>query len=218
MIPPLHVGDLEIVGYADVLNENMLPSAVPPVFRLRADPSRAFLPPYSFNANYVCNSTGVPDSELWQLSDSGEITLFEDAFPAQAGYELWVDQQFACHYEPAEEADRTFRRIADEAIRGAEEALRKGEYADAERLSGTAISADDNRVEPLALKAAIRRLENRPGEGLMADLAATALDASRFRLLVDDYCASAQSVREPRLEPRPQTSPMHRVATLRTAA
>jgi hypothetical protein len=206
------------VGYANVLNENMLPSVVPPIFRLNGDPSKVFLPPYSFNANYLCNSTDVPQSELWELRTAGEITLFEDAFPAQVGCELWIDQHFERHYEPVEDADRTLRSIADEAIKGAGEALRRGDNPEAERLSGVAISADDSRVEPLAIKAAIRRLGNRPGEGLMADLAAPFLDARCFGLLVADYCASVQGTREPQREGGGRISPMHRVATLRAAA
>ncbi|MGD1071552.1 MAG: hypothetical protein ABSB15_15535 [Bryobacteraceae bacterium] len=184
------------------------------MFSLRADSSKAFLPPYSFNANYLCNSTEVPQSELSELRGAGEITLFEDAFPAQVGYELWIDQHFERHYEPVEDADRTLRSISDEAIKGAEDSLRRGDNPGAERLSGIAISADDNRVEPLAIKAAIRRLESRPGEDLMAELAAPFLDAKRFGLLVDDYCASIQGTREARRERGPRTSPMHGVASM----
>jgi hypothetical protein len=48
-----------------------------------------------------------------------------------------------------------------------------------------AISADDRRNEPLAIKAAIRRMESRPGEQLMADLSSLGLEP--FGLLVDHY-------------------------------
>jgi hypothetical protein len=59
---------------------------VPPVFRLRSDANRALLPPYSFNAGFLCNATDVSQSELEDLRDSNEITLFDDAFPAIAGF------------------------------------------------------------------------------------------------------------------------------------
>jgi hypothetical protein len=58
---------------------------VPPVFRLRSDANRALLPPYSFNAG-LCNATEVSQSELEDLRDSNEITPFDDAFPAIAGF------------------------------------------------------------------------------------------------------------------------------------
>ena len=70
MAAPLNVNELDIVGYANVLKENMLPTVVPPVFRLKADPQRAFVPPYSFNAGFLCDATEVPQSELLELRDA----------------------------------------------------------------------------------------------------------------------------------------------------
>jgi hypothetical protein len=166
---------------------------VPPVFRLKADAQRTLLPPYHLNAGFLYNATEIPRSELEDLSGSREITRFDDAFPAHAGFELWVDESFQWHYQPLDEAEWALRRIADEAIQIAEDALRKGDLRQAERLSGVAISADDRRVEPLAIKAAIRRIQkNKTGEHLMAELAAPVLEERLFNLLVDHYYASRQ--------------------------
>jgi hypothetical protein len=130
---------------------------------------------------------------LEELRDSREITLFDNAFPARAGFELWVDQSFQWHYQRLDEVKRKLRAIAEEAIRNAEDALRRDDRQQAERLSGVAISADDRRVEPLAIKAAIRRIQrNSAGERLMAELAAPVMEERLFNLLVDDYCASRQ--------------------------
>ena len=148
----------------------------------------ALLPPYHLNAGFLYNATEIPRSELEELGGSREITLFDDSFPAHAGFELWVDQSFKWHYQPLDEAKQELRRIADRAIQIAEDALRKGDLRQAERLSGVAISADDRRVEPLAIKAAIRRIqENKTGEQLMAELAAPVLDERSFGVLVNDY-------------------------------
>jgi hypothetical protein len=188
---PWNVEDLEIVGYADVLDETMLPSVVPPVFRIKAEPQRAFLPPYSLNAGFLCNATEVPVSELEELRDSREITLFAPEFPARRDFELWIDQSSQLHYQPLDEAERNLSGIATEEIRHAENAFREGELSQAENHSGVAISADDRRVEPLAIKAAICRMRSdRAGERLMARLATPALEERLFNLLVDDYCAS----------------------------
>jgi hypothetical protein len=193
MTAPWRVDDLEIIGYASVLKPSMLPSVVPPVFRLRADPNKALVPPYSFNADFLCNPTEVTREELQGLSDAREVTLFDGVFPASAGSELWIDQSFRWHYDRREEAERKLRGIADVAIRQAEAALLSGDLARAESLSGTAISADGTRVEPLAIKAAIRRTRgDAGGERLMAELAASALEERPFRLLVDNYWASAR--------------------------
>jgi hypothetical protein len=190
MAPSWNLDDLEIVGYANVLKETMLPSVVPPVFRLKADSQRAFLPPYSFNTGYLCDATEVPQSELEELRDSLEITLFDAPFHAHRDFELWVDQSYQRYYEPRADAERTLRRIADEEIKNAEDALRSGDLPRAERLSGVAISADYKRVEPLAIKAAIRRKQADTGrEHLMATLAAPFLGERRFNRMVADYCA-----------------------------
>lgn len=193
MPSPWHVNELEIMGYAEVLKETMLPSVVPPVFRLKTDPGRALLPLYSFSGGYLCNATEVAPPELEALRDAREITLFDDPFPAQPGHELWVDQQFAWHYEPRDQINKTLGRIATDSIREAEAALKAGKLEQAERLCGVAISADDTRVEPLAIKAAIRRMQrNTTGESLMAELATPVLEERLFTLLVDAYCPAAQ--------------------------
>jgi hypothetical protein len=183
-----NVDDLEIVGYGTVLNDEMLPSVVPPVFRLRSDAKRALLPPYFINAGFLCNATEVSESELEDLRDSNEITLFDDVFAARAGFELWIDRTRQRHYQPRDEANRELSRIAADAIENSEQALRRGNAAEAERLSGVAISADDKRVEPLAIKAAIRRAQgSTAGERLMTELAAPVLEERLFKLLVDEY-------------------------------
>jgi hypothetical protein len=215
MTPPWNLDDLEIVGYADVLKETMLPSVVPPVFRLKADAQRILLSPYSFNAGFLYNAIEIPRSELEELNGSREITLFDDAFPAHAGFELWVDESFQWHYQPLYEVKQELRRIAEMAIQSAEDALRRDDLRQAERLSGVAISADDRRVEPLAIKAAIRRIDkNKTGERLMAELAAPVLEERLFNLLVDHYCycASRQQPAPAAPESSPRRRPMRGVA------
>ena len=212
------LNELEIVGYAEVLKDTMLPSIVPPVFRLKAGPRSALLPPYSFNAGLLCNAAEVLWPEVEALKEAGEITLFDEPIPAQPGYELWVDQSQAWHYEPREQVDKTLERIARSSIEQAEAALKTGDLSEAERLSGVAISADDRRVEPLAIKAAIRRMQsNASGEALMAELAAPALEGRLFGLLVTDYYRPMQSPAQGS-EHLPSRRPMQRVATMKPAA
>jgi hypothetical protein len=218
MESPRSVEDLEIVGYANVFRETMLPTVAPPVYRLRADAQRALLPPYSLNAGFLCNATEVPQAELEELRDSREITLFDHAFPAIRDFELWIDQSFQIHYEPLDVAKKNLALIADDAIVNAEKALRNGDLRQAEHLSGVAISADGRRASPLVIKAAIRRLQNnKAGERLMAEVAAPALTENEFTALVDQYCAPCQHT-APTAQPTPRRSMMHNVACLRTAA
>jgi len=171
----------------------MVPSVVPPVFRLKADRGRALLPPYHLNRGFVWNATEVPDSELEELRDSDEITLFDGAFPASSDFELWIDDAFQYHYQPEYEAEEELGRIATEAIQGAEEALRRGDIEQAEHLSGVAICADDRKMEPLAIKAAICRMkEDWAGERLMRELAAPRLTEGLFQQMVSYYCGPSR--------------------------
>jgi hypothetical protein len=215
---PWRVDELEIAGYAEVLKATMLPAVVPPVFRLKADPRRSLLPPYSFNGGFVCNAAEVAPRELEALKDAREITLFDDPFLAQPGYELWVDQSSQWHYEPRDQAEANLGRIAAASIGQAEAALKEGNFEEAERLAGVAISADDRRVEPLAIKAAIRRRQgNTTGESLMAELAAPVLEERLFSLLVTNYCRTARGVAHD-VQPRCTRRPMQGVAALRPLA
>src|SRR5712672_1038424 len=67
MKTPWNVADLEIVGYADVLKPSMLPSVVPPVFRVTAEAGRALAPPYSFSGGFLYDATEVSHAELEEL-------------------------------------------------------------------------------------------------------------------------------------------------------
>src|SRR4051812_16514067 len=128
---PWNIADLEIVGYADVLKPSMLPSVVPPVFRPKGDPSVALVPPYFSNAGLLYNATAISYAELQDLRDSHEISLFEEVFPAQPGFELWLDESFLPHYQLQERAGESLRQIAEDAMRQAEIALQKGDLDEA---------------------------------------------------------------------------------------
>ncbi len=106
----------------------------------------------------------------------------------RADHELWVDQAFDRHYETRHDVEQTLRRIASDSIRQAEAAFAQGRHDEAERPCGIAISADDRRIEPLALKAAIRRTQgNATGESQMAELASRVMDEPSFFALVSRY-------------------------------
>jgi hypothetical protein len=220
MKPPVLIDGLEIVGYATVLLDTMLPSVVPPVFRLKGEPDQAFVPPYFFNAGCLYNATALSSSELAALEQKGEITLFaDDPVDPRPGFELWVDQARQRLYQPRAQAHAALLALAKDYIQKAEQALNDGQTADAERFSGVALCADDRLVEPLAIKAALRRLrKDATGEGLMAKLAAPRMTAGAFGKLVDAYCsvsAPARAAGPPASQPLPDlfsVRPMFRIA------
>ena len=218
MAEVIFVENLDIAGYADVLNANMLPTIVAPVFRLKTGEGWALLPPYSFNAGLLVGAAKIPASELEDLQVAREITLFTQSFAAVRGFDLWVDQSFEPRYEPRSEAREKLDKIASDAMAKAEVALRSGDLEAAEEFSGIAISANDRKPEPLALKAAIRRIQgNSAGERLFVGLAAPLLAERWFSLMTDGFAALRQDV-----VPRPARTdgrrPMRDMAATRRRA
>ena len=188
MANPLPVEELNVVGYSDVLADTMLPSIVPPVFRLRNNPTHYFLPPYSLSGGYLCNAFEVSEHEIRELLNDGEITLFNEEIPAEREFELYVDQSFQHHYEPREIVKGCLAEIADRYFKEADEALIRRDFEEADRLASIAISADDKRLAPLVIIAAIHRARgDKAGEQLMAALAKPSVTEAMFRKMVDKY-------------------------------
>ncbi len=192
MNSPIAIDLLEIVGYANVLLDTMRPSVVPSIFRLKGNLDEAFVPPYIFNGGYLCNATALSASELKALEENQAITLFATGpFAARRDFELWVDFAGQQHYDPRTQAHATLLALAKEYIEKSGQALQDGNTAEAEQFSGIALCADDRLVEPLAIKAAIRRLKkDTTGEGLMTRIAAPRMSEAGFRRLVDSYCSA----------------------------
>lgn len=205
MAIPWRVEDLDIIGYADALDRTMLPSIVPPVFRVRSNPSLHLLPPYFFNAGCLYNAAEVEAQEIRELKNREEITVFDESFPAQVGFELYIDQEFQPQYKLREIVNSELLAIAVKYIAQAQAEFRNGSFAEADRLAGIAISADDRLVEPLVIMAAIHRANHDvAGEQLMASLAPSTVTESSFQELVD---AMSRSIKSPvALPKKPPTS------------
>ena len=132
----------------------------------------------------------MDEHEILSLRRNGEFTLLEERFPARESYELWIDQRFFPHYRPECEAGLELKRIAAEQVILAEKALRAGDFDQALRHGGAASSADNECIEPLAIKAAVRRLQgNHASEALMAELASAERDY--FDLMLGRYLMAA---------------------------
>ena len=189
-----NVEDLQVAGYANVLSQNMLPWIVAPIFRWKADPDRYILPPFYLDAaGTVRNGAEVDTKELADLQAAEEITLFapDAVFNAQQNFELWIDQNFVPHYEPAGVARRKLREIGQQYDLLAQAALRAGNLEQADEFAGVAISADDRLIPPLVIRAVICRVQgNRAGERLMIEMAST-IPPEDFNALVDKYQALA---------------------------
>ena len=188
MIEPVKLTDLEIAGYADVVPISMTPSVVPPVFLSKSDPNRAYLPPYHMNNGFLYNAKEVTWREVENLVTAERITLLPGRLAAQPEFELWIDCAFKVHYQLETEVERELDRIGHHAMRDAEQSLRGGDLAEAERHSSTAANANDTKPGPFALQAAIdRHRGNQVGEELMAEVAGSMCEEKEFEILVEYY-------------------------------
>ncbi len=185
------LSDLEVIGYANVLKESMLPSIVAPIFRNRADPGAILLPPFSLGQGLVWNATESDAEDVRRLEASQEVTLLPNPFPALPEHELWVDQNWQVCYEPRTKVHEHLSSIARDHIQKAREAFAEGKLDEADRLSGTALAADDRIVDSLVIKAAICRCRNQKAqERVMARLASPKLTDDSFHHLVRNLIES----------------------------
>lgn len=186
---PQRIDAMEIVGYADVLTDEMLPSVVPPVYRLRADANRLFVPPYHENGGALYNATEIDSADFASMDVTGDVTSITTApIPARAGHELWIDEGFAYRYEPAESALANLTDIYNREFANAKAALVRHDFVAAEAHARKATRADDRRYEPFVVRAAIFRVhQDREGERLMARLINPRLGADDFDTLVASY-------------------------------
>ena len=187
------LNELRVVGYADVLAVDMLPTVVAPVLAWKADGDRFLLPPFRIDDGVVRNGTAIGAEELAGLVESEEITMFPQgsSYEARAGFELWIDRQFQPHYEPSAIVRSFLGKMANENIALAKAALARGNFDEAQRLAGIAICANDRCIDPLAIRAVICRIEKNPaGERLMAEMAHPALTPEAFSAIVDDLARS----------------------------
>jgi len=150
--------NLEIIGYANVLGPDSVPHIVAPIFRLRETPDVLLFPPFRLAGTVVLGETRGSLRDMDSFATTGRATRLQEAIPARADHELWIDQQMQPHYDPAVEADATLRRIALDAVKEARAALKQPNLHEAERLCGVAVAADDRLPEPLILMAAIYTL------------------------------------------------------------
>jgi len=183
------VTGLQIVGYANRLEETMLPRVVPPIFRATAGPERVLMPPYVIRFGTVYNAVEVTPAELEAMRRDGKVTVIEGSLQAKPDHELWIATDWQVNYEPVPIAAGKLREIALQNIRDASAAIQKGDFELAHRHCEVAISADDRMVDPLAISAAIARRENDKGTvRLMEKLAEGLLIApDGFEMIVKGY-------------------------------
>ena len=92
--PKTHlVTDLEIIGYANSLDESLVPRVVAPIFRYRDDVETLLFPPFRIPEDHVLGGTIGHIAEMQGLIDSGQATKIDTPIPAQLSQSLWINSE-----------------------------------------------------------------------------------------------------------------------------
>lgn len=180
---------LEVIGYADRLPEGRGPAIVPPVFRIAADPSRCYVPPFRLTDRILLDPQPVPHWDVLDMARKAQVTLPAAlCLPARANWILWVDLDGGLHYEPETAARKALHRIHDEQLELAFGALRKGDFDSVSRLAAAAGAAKPGSLKPVALTAVCfaRRGQEAKVQFVLKHLAE---DMETCRLLMGHYAA-----------------------------
>lgn len=162
-----HISEMQVVGYADRLGPETVPTAVTPIFQERAG-FTIVMPPYTLKgfllAPNILGSRADLDRAVWD----GKATLLPRARAAKPGRIMWVDEDMKVHYQKATRNGllrlaRHHKRLAERAaLLDLEEAMRN---------INTAISADDTDLDSFAMKALL--LKHGPDADLVETLLST---------------------------------------------
>ena len=182
---------LEIVGYADVLDEGYWPTVVPPVFRNKRDKERVLAPPFHLHGDAVYG--GIWDTwERWnELVARNEMTAFETLVQAKSDYELWIGPDGSPRYEPRRKARKQLQDLSNHYVEQAREALQERRFHDVERLTQQAINANDGQTDALAIAATAYKAQgNFNAFNLMEHLAEPFCRRQSFEQMVEYYAKS----------------------------
>ncbi len=191
------IEDLEVVGYADTLDESFVPTLVPPVFRLRDDPDRVLLPPFEIKDDQVVEVLPGAESDLERAVLRGQATRLDEAIDAESDHQLWIDEELQPHYGVTADVLDGLRRLAKTRAREAQNAVTEGRLADAERLAQAAISADDGCLNAILVKALIETLQgNEDQVEVLIDVAENIVPGADFRAWIHFFSGLARGFGE----------------------
>jgi len=185
---PTSLNNLFIIGYADRTLPVLCPCVVPPVFVIDNDVSSVLRPPFKLVDNFVIG--GFWDDKYSWLEDvmKGKVTQIEVPIKAQPNYVLWLDSEMALHYDQKESFDAKMKTFSEEHIQMANEYLKAGDLNMAVKKAAKAFNADARRVDPLLMKAAIRKYEGVYSEyKFLFRMAERRLTKEGFDFIVDGY-------------------------------
>lgn len=180
----VRINDLRIIGYDDVLPQEMTPTEVSPIFQRKSkkEPS-VIMPPYELSRDAVKGHSLRTIDEFEDLVFHDEVTSLGEQIDAQNDHILWVATNGAVHYDPSERARSELVKQAKALL---EEAIRiltstSIHSIDLERVLGlaeSAFSADSTSVIPILLKTIVYKSQNRLADMEFLDSLVASVDGA----------------------------------------
>ncbi len=187
MTKTYNLTDLEIVGYSDVLTDDLVPRIVPPIFRLRADPGRLVIPPFRLVDDHVEGGIEGDESDLDRFVGNEQATRIQQPIQARPKHHLWIDEHFKPQYEPDGKVIERLRTVAKQNIPLAWEAVHDRDFDAALQLAQTAIAADESSLDALLVKAVVDKLTGHDDRAaVLSDIAAVTYPGVSFDVLVGE--------------------------------
>ena len=152
------ITNLEVIGYADRVNEELAPTIVPPIFRA-LDKDLVFMPPFQIVDDHAeAHITGTTSDFLRFVARSG--TAIDPPIPAQPKHILWIDKHLQPRYEALVIVRERIGALEQEALRQFAVAEQSGDFATARAAVGSAISMSSRTA--MLLKVRILEHEGKP--------------------------------------------------------
>lgn len=200
---------LEVVGYADSLDENLVPQHVAPIYGVVDEPDRYLMPPYRHDGERLVEFTAITEPELDRAMVFEQATRLDQPIQARAGHLLWIDGRLEPHYEAAGEARKRLRTIALDQSNEALRAVAAGRLGEASQHARIAVAADDRCLSAVLAKGLIYRIRGEEERAdMLAEIAESVAPGSDFHAWIElfaglseksdhSHFAAAEAVAEP---------------------
>lgn len=185
---PVALHELNVIGYADALRKDMLPTTVPPIYELQVNPASVLFPPFHIEDATVTQGTLADKKEFLDYCSKREVTAIPTPMAARADHILWIDENWNAHYEDSATALKNLNKIANEATEKAEALLKQGDLRSASRQAHRAIATGTYKVYPFAILGAIAKKQNKPERIVVwRELAKRCHEVACFDVYLEQY-------------------------------
>ncbi len=171
----IQLSECEIVGYADVLTEDLRPRAVTPVYRVTASPNTILMPPFRIQDGAILEAHVGTSTDWENLACSRLATALRQPITAADDRLLWIGKDGLGRYQPTKQALAALQTESRKESEIARHALLANQLGRAARHAQAAFSADETSLDAfLTLALVAHRQGDRGRAQVLGSVAKTA--------------------------------------------